>query len=50
MQSQSNRFLGNVVLGSFNNASRDENNIVDQYIKSKYVRIFIMMILNFHAY
>ena len=29
-QSQSNSFLGDVVLDSFNNASRDEDNILDQ--------------------
>ena len=34
MQSHSNNFLGDVVLNSFNNASRDEDNIVDQIYKS----------------
>ena len=34
MQSKFNSFLGDVVLEYFNNASRDEDNIVDQiYIK-----------------
>ena len=41
MQSDGNSF----VLNSFNKASRDEDNILDQVYKSKYVRIFIMMIL-----
>ena len=30
MESQSKRFLGDVVLDSFNNTSRDEDNIVDK--------------------
>ena len=42
MQSDGNGFCGNVVLDSFN---KDEDNILDQMYKSKYVRIFIMMIL-----
>ena len=45
MQSDGNIFCGDVVLDSFNEASRDEDNILDQVYKSKYVRIFIMMIL-----
>ena len=45
MQSDGNSFGGDVVLNSFNKVSRDEDNILDQGYKSKYVRIFIMMIL-----
>ena len=45
MQSNGDSFCGDVVLNSFNKASRDEDNILDQVYKSKYVRIFIMMIL-----
>ena len=44
MQSDGNSFAGDVVLESFNKASQDEDNILDQIYKSKYVRIFIMMI------
>ena len=40
-----NFFGGDVVLNSFNKASRDEDNILDRVYKSKYVRIFIMMTL-----
>ena len=47
MQSDGNVICVEVVLVSFNKASRDENNILDQMHKSKYVRIFIMMILIF---
>ena len=45
MQSDGNRFCGDVVMNSFNKASRDEENILDQVYKSKYIRIFIIMIL-----
>ena len=45
MQSDGKSFCGDVVLNSFNKASRDKDNILDQVYKSKYVRIFIMMIL-----
>ena len=45
MQSDGNRFCGDVVLNSFKKASRDEDNILDQVYKSKNVRISIMMIL-----
>ena len=45
MQSGGNSFFGDVVLGSFNMASRDENNIIYQMYESKDVRIFIMTIL-----
>ena len=44
MQSDGNSFGGDVVLNSFNKASWDEDNILDQVYKSKYVRIFNMMI------
>ena len=45
MQSDGNSICGDVVLNSFNKASRDEDNILDKVYKSKYVRIFIMKIL-----
>ena len=45
MQSDGNSFCGDVVSDSFNKASGDEDNILDQIYKSKYVRIIIMMIL-----
>ena len=45
MQSDGNSFCGDVVLDSFNKASRDEDKILYQVYKSKYVRIYIMMIL-----
>ena len=41
-----NSFWGDVVLGSFNKASRDEENILDQIYGSKYVWIFIMIIFS----
>ena len=44
MQSDGNSFCGDVVSNSFNKASRDEDNILDQVYESKYVLIFIMMI------
>ena len=44
MQSDGNSIFGHVVLDSFNNGSRDEDNILYQIYKSKYVRIIIMMI------
>ena len=37
IQSDGNSFCGDVVLDSFNKASRDEDNILDQKYKSKYV-------------
>ena len=45
MQSDRNSFCGDVVLESFNKASRNEDNFLDQIYESKYGRIFIMMIL-----
>ena len=45
MQSDGNNICGNVVFNSFNKASRDKDNTLDQVYKSKYDRIFIMMIL-----
>ena len=41
------QFFRAVILDSINNASRDEENIVDQIYKNIYVWIFNMMILNF---
>ena len=45
MLSDGNSFCGDVVLNSFNKASRDEDYNLDKVYKSKYVRILIMMIL-----
>ena len=45
MKSVGNRFCGDVVLESFNKASRDKENILDQIYKSKYVRNIVTMIL-----
>ena len=45
MQSDTNSFCGDVVLDSFNKASRDEDKILDQVNIIKYVLIFIIMIL-----
>ena len=44
MKSDVNSF-GDVVLDSFNKESKDKDNILDQNLKSKYVRTFVMMIL-----
>ena len=44
MQSDGNSFCGNDVLDSINKSFRDEDNILDQVYKSKYVRIFNRMI------
>ena len=45
MQSDGNRFGGDVVFDSFNKASRDEQDILDQIYKSKYVCIIFLIIL-----
>ena len=45
MQSDGNSFCGDVVSDSFNKTSRDEDNILEQIYKSKYVCIINMMIL-----
>ena len=45
MQSDGNSFCKDLILDSFNNAFWDEDNILDQIYESKYVQIFIMMIL-----
>ena len=45
MQLDGNGFCEDVVLDNFMEASRDEDIILDQIYKSKYVWIFIMMIL-----
>ena len=45
MQSDRNSFCGDVVLDSFYKTPQDEDNILDQMYKSKYVRIILMMIL-----
>ena len=45
MQSDRNSFCGDVVLGSFNQTSWDEDNILDQIYKRKCVRIIVMRIL-----
>ena len=49
MHSDGNNFWGEVILNSFINASGDEDSILAKHIyRSKYVRIFIMMIIIFH--
>ena len=45
MQSDGNSFYGDVVLESFNDIFRNEDNILDQIYKSKCVQIIIMIIL-----
>ena len=45
MQSDGDSFCEDVVLDSLNEASRDEDNILDQIYKSKSVHISIMMFL-----
>ena len=45
MQSDKNSFCGDVVMDSFNKASRDKENILDQIYKCKYVRNIITVIL-----
>ena len=45
---QSEGFDWDVVSDSFNKTLRDEENILDQVYKSKYVRIFIIMIWILH--
>ena len=44
MQSDGNNFNGDVVSDTFNKTSRDEDSILEQMYKSKYVRIIIKMI------
>ena len=45
MHSDGNSFCGDGVSYIFNKTSQDEDNILYQIYKSKYVRIIIMMIL-----
>ena len=45
MQSGRNSFCGDVVSDILNKTTCDEDNILDQIYKSKYVRIIITMIL-----
>ena len=45
MQSDGNSIGGDVFSGSFNKTSQDEENILDQLYKRKYVRIINVMIL-----
>ena len=45
MQSDGNSFCEDVVSESFKKTFRDEDNILYQIYKSKYVRIIIMMIV-----
>ena len=45
MQSDRNRFCGDVVSDSFNMAYRDGESILDQIYTKNYVRIIFMMIL-----
>ena len=39
MQSDGNNFCGEVVSDSFNKTSRDEDNILEQIFKSKYIAL-----------
>ena len=50
MQSDGNSICGDVVSDSFNKTPRDEENILDQIYKSKYVRIIIMMIFILYTF
>ena len=43
------QFLRVCRLGQLYEASRDKGNILDQIYKTKYVRIYIMKILNFES-
>ena len=45
-----NSICEEVVLTSFNKASWDEDNILDQIYRSKYIRIIIVMILFLYSY
>ena len=47
-QSYANSFLEYVVLDTSDNVYRDEDNILDQIYIKQNVRIFIMMIFDFH--
>ena len=47
MQSGRNSFYGDVVSDSFHKAFPDEDTILEQIFRSKYVRIVIMKILDF---
>ena len=47
-QSYANSFWGDVVLDTFNNVSRDEDNILDQIYKKQICPNFILMIFDFH--
>ena len=49
MQSDKNRFCGDVVLDSFNIAYKDEDNILDQIYKKQIGSKFCIMILIFHS-
>ena len=46
MQSYANSFRGDVVLGTFNNVSRDEDNILNQIYIRQICSDFIMRISN----
>ena len=46
MQSDENIYCGDVVMDSFNKASADENTIIDQTYRCKYVWIIIMKVYN----
>ena len=45
MQSDGNSYCGDIVLDSLNKASWDEDNILDQMYKNKYVWIIFLIIL-----
>ena len=50
MQSNGSRFYGDVVSDSFHEVSPDEDNILEQIYRSKYVRIVFIKILYFTAH
>ena len=49
LKSDGNSFYVDVVSDSFNKASTDEDNILEQTYRRRYARIFIMKILNFKS-
>ena len=48
MQSDGNSIGGDVVLDSFNKASRDEDNILEQIYRIKYAQVTFMTFLILH--
>ena len=50
MQSDGNRFCGDVVLDSFNMVYSDEESVKKKNMKSKSVGIFILRVIEEYAY